>query len=61
LSTDFDTDTVAAVAGRLAGIYYGYNSIPEKWLSVIVKTDYVENLCNKFYIALCKKGIEILC
>ncbi|HRU42202.1 MAG TPA: ADP-ribosylglycohydrolase family protein, partial [Candidatus Diapherotrites archaeon] len=30
-----DTDTVAAVAGGLAGLYYGYGSIPQEWLSVI--------------------------
>lgn len=27
-----DTDTTAAVAGALAGIYYGYDNIPEKWI-----------------------------
>ena len=32
-----DTDTVAAVTGGLAGLYYGYNSIPKEWLAVIVK------------------------
>ena len=41
-----DTDTVAAVAGGLAGLYYGYESIPNDWLSVIAKRDYVESLCN---------------
>src|SRR5690606_19286825 len=42
-----DTDTVAAIAGGLAGLYYGYESIPEEWLNVIVKKDYVEDLCLK--------------
>lgn len=32
-----DTDTVAAIAGGLAGLFYGYNSIPEKWLKPIRK------------------------
>jgi len=27
-----DADTVAAVAGGLAGIYYGLEEIPEEWL-----------------------------
>lgn len=27
-----DTDTVGAVAGGLAGIYYGYEGIPEEWV-----------------------------
>jgi len=56
-----DTDTVAVVAGGLAGIFYGYDTIPKEWLSVIVKGDYVENLCNTFYMSLYKKGIEKLC
>jgi ADP-ribosyl-[dinitrogen reductase] hydrolase len=45
-----DTDTVAAVAGGLAGLYYGYESIPKEWLSVIAKRDYIESLCNKLYV-----------
>jgi ADP-ribosylglycohydrolase len=28
-----DTDTTAAIAGGMAGIYYGLNAIPEEWLS----------------------------
>ena len=47
-----DTDTVAAVTGGLAGLYYGYNSIPKEWLAVIVKRDYIESLCNKLYKTL---------
>src|SRR5690625_1709736 len=37
-----DTDTVAAVAGGLAGLHYGYESIPEEWLETIVKLEYIE-------------------
>ena len=47
-----DTDTVAAVAGGLAGLYYGYEGIPPKWLDTLAKRDYIENLCNRFYISL---------
>ncbi len=42
-----DTDTVAAVAGGLAGLYYGYESIPKEWLHTIAKRDYIESLCFK--------------
>lgn len=28
----YDTDTVAAITGNIAGALYGYNSIPKKWL-----------------------------
>lgn len=47
-----DTDTVAAVAGGLAGLHYGYDSIPKEWLSVIVKREYIESLCNQLCVAL---------
>ena len=42
-----DTDTVAAIAGGLAGALYGYNSIPEEWLNDLIKTDEIEELCIK--------------
>ncbi|HZJ98813.1 MAG TPA: ADP-ribosylglycohydrolase family protein, partial [Tissierellaceae bacterium] len=40
-----DTDTVAAIAGGLAGLYYGYGGIPEEWVEVIARKKYVEDLC----------------
>ena len=42
-----DTDTVGAIAGGLAGLYYGYEKIPEDWLSVIQRREWIEELCNK--------------
>lgn len=48
-----DTDTVAAVAGGLAGALYGLDSIPEGWLKVLIKRDYIEDMCKKFCAALC--------
>lgn len=52
------TDTVAAVAGGLAGLYYGYESIPGEWLSVIARQEYVEGLCGKLYNALYDKSLD---
>ncbi|NLC54359.1 MAG: ADP-ribosylglycohydrolase [Erysipelothrix sp.] len=49
-----DTDTVAAVAGGLAGLKYGYNSIPSEWKTAIAKRDYIENLSNDLYKRLNK-------
>lgn len=41
-----DTDTVAAIAGGLAGLYYGYESIPQEWLEVIKRRNWIERLCE---------------
>ena len=43
-----DTDTTAAIAGGLAGIYYGYDDIPKHWLDQIAKSDYINELINNF-------------
>lgn len=42
-----DTDTVAAVAGGLAGILYGLDAIPEEWLSTLKKREYIEKMCEE--------------
>lgn len=42
-----DTDTVAAVAGGLAGALYGYESIPSEWLNTLRKREYIEEICEK--------------
>ena len=42
-----DTDTVAAVAGGLAGIHYGYGSIPGEWLEALVKKDFIIDICER--------------
>ena len=43
-----DTDTVAAVAGGLAGILYGYDNIPKEWTDTLVKNDMISKLCDEF-------------
>ena len=40
-----DTDTIAAIAGGLAGLYYGYESIPEEWLAVLRRREWLEEMC----------------
>jgi ADP-ribosylglycohydrolase len=42
-----DTDTVAAVAGGLAGALYGYEAIPEKWRKTLIKREYIEKMCDR--------------
>ena len=45
-----DADTIGAVAGGLAGIYYGAEGIPEDWLHVLARQEYMKQLCVKFVI-----------
>ena len=42
-----DTDTVAAVAGGLAGALYSYDAIPKEWLDTLIKRDYIEDMCER--------------
>ncbi|MFQ6974262.1 MAG: ADP-ribosylglycohydrolase family protein [Enterocloster aldenensis] len=42
-----DTDTVGAVTGGLAGIYYGASGIPEAWLDVVARRGYIKELCGR--------------
>ncbi len=44
-----DTDTTAAIAGGLAGIYYGFNSIPETWKFQLARYDDIHNLIDRFH------------
>jgi len=41
-----DTDTVGAVTGGLAGLYYGYDRIPADWLAAIKRREWIEELCD---------------
>ncbi|HKK95860.1 MAG TPA: ADP-ribosylglycohydrolase family protein [Anaerovoracaceae bacterium] len=41
-----DTDTVGAITGGLAGIYYGYDAIPEDWVNSLVKKEYLIMKCE---------------
>ena len=43
-----DTDTVAAITGGLAGIYYGYDDIPSDWIGEIPQMEDVFRLCEDY-------------
>ena len=47
-----DTDTVAAIAGSLAGGLYGIESIPQNWIEILQKKDLIEDVCQNFARAL---------
>jgi ADP-ribosyl-[dinitrogen reductase] hydrolase len=42
-----DTDTTGAVAGGLAGIYYGFESIPSEWVDTIARKDDIIALASR--------------
>lgn len=43
-----DTDTVAAIAGGIAGIHYGFEAIPEDWLRLLKGKNIVEKLLSNY-------------
>ena len=42
-----DTDTTAAVAGGLAGLYYGESSLPAEWLATLARRNDIEALAAR--------------
>jgi ADP-ribosylglycohydrolase len=42
-----DTDTTGAITGGIAGIYYGFESIPKDWVDVLARKEDIEKLCEK--------------
>lgn len=54
-----DTDTVAAVAGGLAGALYGYENIPREWKEKLIREKFIEGMCEKAANSLCPTGSAI--
>ena len=44
-----DTDTIGAVAGGLAGVYYGMEEIPKEWLRLLPKKEWIVELVEKMF------------
>ena len=42
-----DTDTTSAIAGGLAGLYYGLEGMPKAWIDVIKRLDWIRGLCER--------------
>ena len=46
INLGFDTDTTSAITGGLAGLYYTYDHIPQKWISKIKRKEYILEMCD---------------
>lgn len=44
-----DTDTTGAIAGGLAGLYYGEAGIPEDWVNCLARLDDIKALCDRLH------------
>jgi ADP-ribosyl-[dinitrogen reductase] hydrolase len=42
-----DTDTTGAIAGGLAGIYYGIENIPQRWIDNLARTNDIKDLAER--------------
>ena len=49
-----DTDTIGALTGGVAGIIYGYESIPKDWINDLQKQDYLKLMYTSFIKCLNK-------
>lgn len=44
----WDTDTVGAITGSMAGVYYGLSNIPDHWLRKLLDYEKILSLTNQF-------------
>ncbi len=45
-----DTDTTAAITGGLAALFYGADTIPEHWLLVLARREYIEEMGERLFV-----------
>ena len=58
INLGYDTDTVGAVTGAAAGIIYGTESIPARWMMDLSRKEYLEDLAQQFAICISESGGE---
>ncbi|WP_246417629.1 ADP-ribosylglycohydrolase family protein [Methylorubrum rhodesianum] len=44
-----DADTTGAIAGQLAGAFYGVSGIPERWRKRLAWNDRIEGLADRLF------------
>ncbi len=47
-----DTDTIAAITGGLAGLYYGHESINKNWINQLARKEDIFDLIERFFLKL---------
>ena len=47
-----DADSIGAVFGQIAGTFYGFGAIPERWVKAVKTWDVVDALVERFLDAL---------
>lgn len=43
-----DTDTIAAIAGGFAGLFYGFDSINDNWIQCLARKENIYKLISEF-------------
>ena len=43
-----DTDTIGAISGGMAGVFFGFKDIPEKWLKSLARYEDIYKLIGRF-------------
>ncbi|KAJ5633399.1 ADP-ribosylation/Crystallin J1 [Penicillium lividum] len=51
-----DSDTAGAVYGALAGVFYGFEAIPEKWVQQMQNADLIREIAEKFAARVIKNA-----
>lgn len=49
ISLDGDTDTIASMAGAIAGAFHGIESIPEEWQKLCEGCDTARHQADRLY------------
>lgn len=44
-----DADTIAAIAGGIAGVYYGYSAIPDRWKDKILVKEKLTSIAERIF------------
>ncbi|MDQ7860413.1 ADP-ribosylglycohydrolase family protein [Peribacillus frigoritolerans] len=53
-----DTDTVGAITGTMAGMYYKMDDIPKEWLEKITRKEDIDKLIEQFHRFCTDKAIK---